>query len=264
MNNEALFKTLDRSPVVDLAYQYTNQTVEESYIERDYYVPYSGEMRLADSIFCRGPIIIDSLTREVEYDKVEIPSKICDMLEDKMSFCSERLNNGEVVYISLSYTILDGEVEERILPNGDVESRQLVPGNYRDVYCFVPNKIFSSDTVHNIEELSIMVPDSLDIDRAGSDRIFERGFDSTYPVKIKTKNNKDYFVNSPYVLYRGDEKDYLKRFLARDAVNSLTNDDFLAKLSDYYSNKENADYGDFEDWNNLDNWNNSNGNKHKK
>ena len=122
MNNEALFRTLDRSPVVDLAYQYTSRTVEESYIERDHYVPYSGEMRLADSIFCRGPIIIDSLTREVEYDKVEIPSKICDMLEDKMSFCSERLNNGEVVYISLSYTILDGEVEGAVHPgDGAIE-----------------------------------------------------------------------------------------------------------------------------------------------
>lgn len=264
MIDDALFRTLDRSPVVDLAYQYTSRTVEEPYIERDFYVPYSGEMRLADSIFCRGPIITDSLTREVEYDKSEVPSKVCSMLEDKMSFCSERLNNGEVVYISLSYTILDGEVEGVMLSDGTIEERQLVPGNYRDVYCFVPNKIFSSDTVHNIEELSIMVPDSLDIDRVGSDRIFERGFNLTYPVKIKSKNNKDYFVNSPYVLYRGDEKDYLNHFLAKDAENNLTNDEFLVKLSDYYSNKGNADYGSFEDWNNLNDWNKSNNNKHKK
>ena len=264
MKDEALFRTLDRSPVVDFAYQYTSRTVEEPYIERDYYVPYSGEMRLADSIFCRGPIITDSLIRKVEYDKAKIPSKVCEMLEDKISFCSERLNNGEAVYISLSYTILDGEVEGVMLSDGTIEERQLVPGNYRDVYCFVPNKIFSSDTVHNMEELSIMVPDSLDIDRVGSDRVFERGFASTYPIKIKAKNDKDYFVNSPYVLYGGDEKDYLKKFLAKDAKNTLTNDEFLVRLSEYYSKEENAFYGSFEDWNNLNNWNKSNDNKHKK
>ena len=59
---------------------------------------------------------------------------------------------------------------------------------------FVPNKIFSSGTVHDIEGLSIMVPDSLDIDRVGSDRIFERGFDLTYPVKIKLKNKYKHFL----------------------------------------------------------------------
>ena len=259
MNDELLYLPFDRSPIVDLAYQYTSRTTDEPYIRNDYYVPYSGEMRLADSIFCRGPIITDSLIRKVEYDKAETPSKVCEMLEDKMGFCSERLNNGDVVYISLSYTILNGEEEEMMLPDGTVEVRQLVPGNYYDVYCFVPNKIFSSDTVHNMEGLSIMIPDSIDVDRVGSDRIFERGFNLTYPVKIKSKNNKDYFVNSPYVLYGGDEMDYLKKFLAKDAENTLTNDEFLGRLSDYYSKEENANYGSFEEWINLYNWNKSKG-----
>lgn len=238
--------------------QYAYGLVEAAFIDNEFYVPYTGDMILRDSVFCRGPIVSDSLTREVHYNKTQVPSKVCTMLEDRMSFCSEGLNNGEVVYISLSYTILDGEVDEVILPDGTVEARRLVPGNYHETYCFVPNKVLPKDTVHNMEELSVMVPDSLDIDRVGRDRIFERGFDLTYPIRITLNNKKDYFVNAPNVLYRGDEKKYLNRFFSKNVDSGdLNNDELLIRLSEYYSNKENENYGDFEDWNNWKTWNDS-------
>lgn len=257
MKDEVLFKTIERPVMPEVGYQYAYGLEKESFFENEYYVPYSGDMRLSDSIFARGAVINNSYCREVEYEKAELPSKVCTMLEDKMGSCSERLNDGEVVYITLSYSILDGEEDEVVLPNGTVERRKLVPGNYREVYCFVPNKLFSKDTVHKIEELSILVPDSLDIDRVGRDRIFEGGFNLTYPVKIKLKDEKEYCVSATNVLYRGDDKDFLNTFLKKHINNTdFTNDELLARMSEYYANKDNMDFGDFETWNNLKDWNN--------
>ena len=54
-----------------------------------------------------------------------------------------------------------------------------------------------------------------------------------------------------------DSKDYLFRFIKKDPIRcDLTNDEFLARLSDYYSNKDDSRSLSFEDWNNLHDWNN--------
>ena len=164
MKNGVLFSTTNSGPVVDTSYQYINWSKEESFIENEFYIPYSGDMRIEDSIFCRGRIESDSFSRDVRYDKSRIPSKIVSMLQGEMGYCTERLHNGEVVYISLAYSISIGETEDVVLPDGTVETRHLVPGNYHETYCFVPNRILSDDTVHNTVSLSIIVPSDLDND----------------------------------------------------------------------------------------------------
>ena len=65
-------------------------------------------------------------------------------------------------------------------------------------------------------------------------------------------------VSVPNVLYHGDsDTDYLFRFIKKDPIRyDLTNDEFLVRLSDYYSNKDDSRSLSFEDWNSLHDWNN--------
>lgn len=264
MKNGVLFSTTNSGPVVDTSYQYINWSKEESFIENEFYIPYSGDMRIEDSIFCRGRVESDSFSRDVRYDKSRIPSKIVSMLQGEMGYCTERLHNGEVVYISLAYSISIGETEDVVLPDGTVETRHLVPGNYHETYCFVPNRILSDDTVHNTVSLSIIVPSDLDINLTGRDRIFEGGFNHTYPMMVILNDNKEYCVDDFDNLNSSeDSRDFLFYFIKKEPIRyDFDNDDLLERLSEYYSNKGNSRSISFEDWNSLYDWNKSKGKKH--
>ena len=258
MKNGVLSSTTNLGPVVDTSFQYINWSKEESFIENEFYIPYSGDMRIEDSIFCRGRVESDSFSKDVRYDKSRIPSKVVSMLQGEMGYCTERLHNGEVVYISLAYSISIGETEDVVLPDGTVETRHLVPGNYHETYCFVPNRILSDDMVHNSVSLSIMVPKDLDVDLTGRDRIFEGGFNHTYPMKIRLNDNKEYCVDDFNNLNASEDSiDYLFRFIKKEPILlDMTNDELLLRLSEYYSNKNNSSSLSFEDWNSLNDWNN--------
>lgn len=258
MQNVILSPTTNLDHFVNTSSQYINLLTEEPIIENEFYVPYSGDMKIEDSIFCRGPIVNDSFSKEVKYDKCRVPSKVLFMLQDEMKYSTERLHNGEVVYINLSYSILIGESEDVVLPDGEVETRYLTPGNYHETYCFVPNRIISDDIVHNTVSLSILVPESLDVELTRRDKIFEAGFNHTFPMKVRLNDNKEYCIDDFNNLNSSeDSRDYLFYFIKKKPIRyDLNNDDFLLRLSEYYSNKNNSRSLDFEDWNNLKEWNN--------